>query len=86
MPGGRAPISSEEIKLTTCWWTYRSTKAKRDLGFEPSPHEDTIEATVDWYLEREADRLARSRRTQPVQWKMAAAATRGRRGRGRRAA
>jgi dihydroflavonol-4-reductase len=73
VPRGRAPISSEEIRLTTCWWTYRNTKAKRELGFQPSPHEDTIEATVDWYLEREADRLARSRRTQPVQWKVLAA-------------
>jgi dihydroflavonol-4-reductase len=69
VPHGTAPISSEEIKLTTCWWTYRNAKAKRELGFQPSPHEDTIEATVEWYLEREADRLARSRRTQPLQWK-----------------
>ena len=73
VPRGRAPISSDEIRLTTCWWTYRNTKAKRELGFRPSPHEDTIEATVEWYLEREADRLARSRRTQPVQWKLMAA-------------
>ena len=70
---GMAPISADEVRLTTCWWTYRNTKAKRELGFQPSPHEDTIEATVEWYLEREADRLARSRRTQPVQWKMLAA-------------
>ena len=84
VPRGRAPITSEEIRLTTCWWTYRNTKAKRELGFQPSPHEDTIEATVDWYLEREADRLARSRRTQPVQWKMAGRRDRGRRGRRRR--
>ena len=72
-PRGLAPISADEVRLTTCWWTYRNTKAKRELGFQPSPHEDTIEATVEWYLEREADRLARSRRTQPVQWKMLAA-------------
>ena len=74
VPRGRAPISVDEIRLTTCWWTYRNTKAKRELGFQPSPHEDTLEATVEWYLEREADRLARSRRTQPVQWKLLAAA------------
>jgi dihydroflavonol-4-reductase len=74
VPRGRAPISSDEIRLTTCWWTYRNAKAKRELGFQPSPHEDTIEATVEWYLEREADRLARSRRTQPVQWKLLAVA------------
>jgi dihydroflavonol-4-reductase len=73
-PPGRAPITVQEVRLATCWWTYRNTKAKRELGFTPSPHEDTIEATVEWYLERDADRLARSRRTQPVRWKLAAAA------------
>jgi dihydroflavonol-4-reductase len=73
-PGGRVPITSQEVRLATCWWTYRNTKAKRELGFKPSPHEDTIEETVEWYLERDADRLARSRRTQPARWKAAAAA------------
>jgi dihydroflavonol-4-reductase len=73
-PGGRTPITVQEVRMATSWWTYRNTKAKRELGFQPSPHEDTIEATVEWYLEREADRLARSRRTQPVSWKVAAAA------------
>jgi dihydroflavonol-4-reductase len=73
-PGGRAPISVQEVRVTTAWWTYKNTKAKRELGFKPSPHEDTIDATVEWYLEREADRLARSRRTQPVGLKAAAAA------------
>ena len=26
--------ASQEIKLTTSWWTYRNTKAKRELGFQ----------------------------------------------------
>jgi hypothetical protein len=73
---GRAPITAQEVKLASGWWTYRNTKAKRDLGFTTSPHEDTIEATVAWYLEREHDRLARGRRSQPVQLKAAAAALR----------
>ncbi len=73
---GRPPITSQEVRLASQWWTYRNTKAKRDLGWKTSPHEDAIEATVGWYLEHEADRLARSRRTQPVQWKLAAAALR----------
>jgi dihydroflavonol-4-reductase len=71
--GSASPISVEEVRLATNWWTYKNTKAKRELGFKPSPHEDTIEATVQWYLEREADRLARSRRTQAARWKLAAA-------------
>jgi dihydroflavonol-4-reductase len=71
---GRVPISSQDVKLMTNWWVYRNTKAKRELGFQPSPHEDTIEETVEWYMEREGDRLARSRRTQPIPYKLTATA------------
>jgi dihydroflavonol-4-reductase len=68
--GGRGPISVQEVRLASHWWTYRNTKAKRDLGWRPSPHEDTIEATVDWYR----DRLGRAAgSSQPVQYKLAAA-------------
>jgi len=69
-------ITSQEVRVASEWWTYRNTKAKRDLGWKTSPHEDAIEATVAWYLDHEADRLARTRRTQPVQWKLAAGALR----------
>lgn len=71
---GRAPFSVDEAKGAAQWWTFRSTKAERELGYRASPHEDTIEATVDWYLEREADRLARVPRSQPIQYKAAARA------------
>jgi dihydroflavonol-4-reductase len=71
---GRSPVSVQEVKLSAQWWTYRNTKAKRELGFTTTPHEDTIESTVAWYLEREGDRIQRSRRSQPVQYKVAAAA------------
>jgi dihydroflavonol-4-reductase len=73
---GRAPITVQEVRLASQWWTYRNTKAKRELGWSTAPHEDTIEATVAWYLDREGDRFDRARRTQPVQWKAAAAAMR----------
>jgi dihydroflavonol-4-reductase len=72
----RPPITVQEVRLASQWWTYRNTKAKRELGWATSPHEDTIEATVGWYLDREGDRLARARRSQPVQWKAVAAAIR----------
>ena len=39
------------------WWTCRNAKAKRELGWRPAPHEDTVEATVAWYRDREGDRL-----------------------------
>jgi dihydroflavonol-4-reductase len=71
---GRAPITVQEVRLASQWWTYRSTKAKRELGWHPSPHEDTLEETVGWYVEREGGRIQRARRSQPLQFKAAAAA------------
>lgn len=67
-------IRANDVKLASRWWCYRNGKAKRDLGWTTSPHEDAIEATVEWYREHEHDRLARARRTQPLQLKAAAAA------------
>ncbi|HEX8856096.1 MAG TPA: NAD-dependent epimerase/dehydratase family protein [Thermoleophilaceae bacterium] len=71
---GRPPISVDEVKAAGQWWTYRSTKAQRDLGWKPSPHEEAVEATVAWYMERDGARVARSRRSQPIQYKAAARA------------
>ncbi|HKR98810.1 MAG TPA: SDR family NAD(P)-dependent oxidoreductase [Candidatus Dormibacteraeota bacterium] len=71
---GRAPVSAVEVRSASQWWTYRNTKAKRELGWTTSPHEDTIEDTVNWYMEREGERLQRGRRSQPFQYKLAARA------------
>jgi dihydroflavonol-4-reductase len=71
---GRAPVSAVEVRSASQWWTYKNNKAKRELGWTTSPHEDTIEDTIQWYMEREGDRLARARRSQPFQYKLAARA------------
>ena len=68
------PLSPDEVRVASHWWTYRTTKAKRDLGWRARPHEETLEATVSWHLEREHDRIARTRRSQQVQWRVAGAA------------
>ena len=68
---GRPPITPEEVRWASLWWTYRSTKARRELGWRPSPHEDTVEATVNWYLERDG-RVARLRHSQPFRYRIAA--------------
>ena len=70
----RPPITVNEVKSASQWWTYRSTKARRDLGWRTRPHEETLEATVRWYVEHEGDRFARGRHAQPVQYKVAATA------------
>ena len=44
------PVSREEVRSGTLWWTYRSTKAKKELGFEARPHEETLEDAVRWQL------------------------------------
>ena len=67
-------FTSTDAKLASQWWCYRNGKAKRDLGWAPGPHEDTIEATVAWYQDRESERLARAPRSQPMPLKAAAAA------------
>ena len=55
-------------------WTYRATKAQRVLGWRARPHEETLEATVAWHLEREHERIARTRRSQPLQYRVMGAA------------
>lgn len=69
---GRPIVHLDEVKSALCWWTYRNTKAKRELGWTTRPHEDTLEATVNWHLEREGDLIARSRRSQPLPYRAAA--------------
>ena len=61
--GGGWPLTATEVRAASHWWTYRSTKAARELGWRARPHEETLEATVAWHLEHEHDRIARTRRT-----------------------
>lgn len=72
--GRRAPIAAWQVRASSQWWTYRATKARRELGWRARPHEETLEATVAWHRDREHDRIARSRRSQPLQYRVAGAA------------
>jgi len=51
--------SPDELRSATLWWTYRNTKAKRELGFAPRPHEETLEDAVNWQLGELSGRTAR---------------------------
>lgn len=42
------PTAVDEILSASQWWAYRNTKAKRELGFAPRPHEQTLEDAVAW--------------------------------------
>jgi dihydroflavonol-4-reductase len=57
------PVSEEEVRSAQQWWTYRSTKAKKELGFKARPHEETLEDTVRWEAERLGDRVGRAPRS-----------------------
>jgi dihydroflavonol-4-reductase len=56
------PVSPDEVRSAGLWWTYRNTKARRDLGFRPRPHEETLEAAVRWQMAQLGDRVRRGRR------------------------
>jgi dihydroflavonol-4-reductase len=47
-----APISVDELRSGMQWWTYSAEKARRELGFAARSHEETLEDTVRWQLER----------------------------------
>jgi hypothetical protein len=73
--GGRAwPLTPAEVRAAGNRWTYRSTKAQRALGWKARPHEETLEATVAWHLEREQERIVRTRRSQQLHYRLAGAA------------
>ena len=51
------PISPDEVRSASCWWTYRNTKARRELGFAPRPHEETLEDAVHWQMDQLGNRV-----------------------------
>ena len=72
--GVRAPgptlVTPSEVRAAAHWWTYRSAKARRELGWTTRPHEETVEATVRYHEERLGDRLQRTGRRQPLGWRV----------------
>ena len=68
------PLTPDEVRAAGNSWTYRSAKAQRAFGWRARPHEETLEATVAWHLEREHERIARTRRSQQLQYRLAGVA------------
>ena len=52
-----APVSPDEARSAGLWWTYRNVKARRELGFDPRPHEETLEDAIHWQMEQLGDRV-----------------------------
>src|SRR5262249_39507147 len=74
IPGGPR-VRELEIQAMAQWWTYRSTKAKRELGSKPRHHEDALVDTIAWLREKE-DGLSPSGARQPVALRVAGYAER----------
>jgi dihydroflavonol-4-reductase len=73
---GPTPLTPSEVRTAGHWWTYKSNRARRELGWTTVPHEETVEATVSWYREREGERLRRAGTRQPLPWRLAGLAVR----------
>jgi dihydroflavonol-4-reductase len=63
---GQAVPSPTEVRAVSLNWAFVNRKARRELGWRPSPHEDCLEETVAWYQERDADKLAAAGPRQPL--------------------
>ena len=64
--GLRLPTSADEVRSGTQWFTYRNAKARRELGWQPRPHEETLEDAVRWQLEQLGRRAEGHRLTDTV--------------------
>jgi dihydroflavonol-4-reductase len=71
---GRPPVTPAEVRAAGRWWTYRNGRARRELGWSVRPHEETVEETVCWWIERLGERVSRTR--QPLPLRVAGAAGR----------
>jgi dihydroflavonol-4-reductase len=75
LPGLSIP-SPTEVRASSLNWAFLNTKAKRELGWTTSPHEDCLEATIAWYRERDAGAVAAPGTRQPAAVRIFAGALR----------
>ena len=76
VPGAVPPITAVEVRAAAQWWAYRSTKAKRELGWRPGHHDEPLERTIAWYRERGTAGLARPGTGQPLALRLTGLAVR----------
>jgi dihydroflavonol-4-reductase len=72
--GGRVGLhapSPAAIRAASLNWAFANRKAKRELGWTTSPHEDCLEETVAWYRERDPELVAPSGARQPIVLRLA---------------
>jgi dihydroflavonol-4-reductase len=70
--GGLDLPTPAEVRAASLNWAFDNAKARRELGWRPSPHEDCLEETISWYREHEGRALAPVGTRQPVALRMTA--------------
>jgi dihydroflavonol-4-reductase len=55
-----------EVRAASLNWSFSNRKAKRELGWSTSPHEDCLEETIAWYRRLDGGALAPPGATQPL--------------------
>jgi dihydroflavonol-4-reductase len=64
--------SQAVIRAMALNWAFANRKAKRELGWTTSAHEDALDATVRWYRERDPQLVASAGARQPLGLRVAA--------------
>jgi dihydroflavonol-4-reductase len=72
LTGGSMPTPAE-VRFASLHWAFSSAKAKRELGWRTSPHEDCLEETIAWYRDCEGERLSPPGSRQPAALRLAGA-------------
>jgi dihydroflavonol-4-reductase len=75
VPGLEMP-TQVEVRASSLNWAFANGKAKRELGWRTSPHEDCLEETIAWYRGRDGDRLDPPGTRQPLMMRVAGALAR----------
>ena len=58
--------TATEVRAASLNWRFSNRKAKRELGWTTSPHEDCLEETIAWYRDRDGAVLAPPGARQPL--------------------
>ncbi|WP_187369044.1 NAD-dependent epimerase/dehydratase family protein [Baekduia soli] len=63
---GTAVMTVQEIRALGLWWSYRSAKARRELGWSTGHHEQPLIETIEWLRIREPAQVGRPGTRQPL--------------------
>ena len=74
--GAHGMPTPAEVRASALNWAFRNTKAKRELGWRPGPHEDCLEETIAWYRGQRPADVSPPGARQPLALRLAASAAR----------